>query len=87
MGKLEKIKVDWKKRFKNLYVDTSNAKNFLRLDWTKKSRERKKQFNKEVDYVISYASALSEVHNNMVDLLDKLISEYNDSEEKLLIRP
>lgn len=33
MEKLKKINIDWRKRFKNLYVDVgSKAKNFFRLD-------------------------------------------------------
>lgn len=77
MEKLKKINIDWRKRFKNLYVDVgSKAKNFFRLDWSKKSIDRKKQYNEKVDYVIDYAGALNDVYNNMVDLLDELNSKY-----------
>lgn len=76
MKKLETIRIDWKKRFKNLYVSTSAIKNFIRLDWTKKSQERKERYNKEVKYVIDLAAALTEDYNKLTEIINSLNYDY-----------
>ncbi len=76
MKKLETIRIDWEKRFKNLYVSTSAIKNFIRLDWTKKSQERKERYNKEVKYVIDLAAALTEDYNKLTEIINSLNYDY-----------
>lgn len=76
MKMLETIRIDWEKRFKNLYVSTSAIKNFIRLDWTKKSQERKERYNKEVKYVIDLAAALTEDYNKLTEIINSLNYDY-----------
>lgn len=83
MKMLETIRIDWEKRFKNLYVSTSAIKNFLRLDWTKKSQERKERYNKEVKYVIDLATALTEDYNRMTSDLNFLNYMYEQMHKVL----
>lgn len=78
-NKLKKISIDWEKRFKNLYVNTSALKNFLRLDWTKKSKTRKENYNKEVEFTINLAGALNDGYNKLVDSFNELSEKYTSS--------
>ncbi len=67
-------------------MGTSAIKNFIRFDWTKESRQRKDNYNKEVKFVTELAEALTTDYNKLVDECNKLNDEYTDNYKEVFAR-
>lgn len=77
---MDELNINWEKRFKDMHVDvTSSVKNFIRLDWTEKSKKAKEYFNKKVDKMIEHITQTQAEYNKLINNFNAADSEYKQN--------